>query len=243
MSKDQQHSGMRSLRALFSVALAMLSPMAFAHTVWLEPVADRPGEYRVAFGGHEGKEQAYVVDKLKTVDAYDTAGKLVALQRSDHADGVHLQVAPGVAMVALYFDNGIHTSVPGQRSVSKPLNEVPGGTRATHAVKHHKTVLLWSDAVTKPIGQPFEALPLEAAKPVAGQPFRFRVLLDGKPAEGVDVGAGENTRLATTDADGVAAFVPQSGLNRIWVGKRIPVTGNPALTELSYEYLFGFELP
>jgi nickel transport protein len=143
----------------------------------------------------------------------------------------------------MHFDNGIHSRPPSGPSIEKPMNEVPGATRATYAVKYHKTIVEWSPLVTKTIGQPFEVVALDAAAPVAGKPVRVRVLQDGKPVPGVKLGRGEEGAAndPVTDADGIASFVPRSGFNKLWAGKRVPVSGNPKYSELSYEYLFGFD--
>jgi len=226
-----------------SAILACCASAALAHTVWLEPVAQSAGDYRVFFGGHAGQLEPYVPEKLKDVEALDRAGKSLTVSRRITKDGVLLHVDGSPAMIAMHFDNGIHTRPPTGRSVEKPMNEVPGATRATYAVKYHKTIVDWSPPVTRIIGQPFEVVPLSAEQPRAGQPFRVRVLQDGKPVPGVRLGQGEEGTAEdpVTDADGVAAFVPRRGFNRLWAGKRLEATGNPKYTELSYEYSFGFD--
>ena len=85
-------------------------------------------------------------------------------------------------------------------------------------------------------------MPLDATHAAAGKPLRVRVLQDGKPVAGVKLGRGEEGTAndPVTDAEGVAAFMPRGGFNKLWAGKRIPVPGNPKYTELSYEYSFGF---
>jgi nickel transport protein len=233
----------KSRRLALSTILACYATGAFGHTVWLEPVARSAGDYQVLFGGHAGKLETYQPAKLKQVDAVDKSGKSLVVSRNVTADGVRLHVDGSPAMIAMHFDNGIHSRPPTGPTVEKPMNEVPGSTRATYAVKYHKTVVDWSSLVTQVIGQPFEVVPLSAQQPVADQPFRIRVLQDGKPVAGVKLGRGEEGTAAdpVTDADGVAAFVPKSGFNRLWAGKRIAVTGNPKYTELSYEYSFGFD--
>ncbi len=233
----------KSRQLVVSTILACYSAGAFAHTVWLEPVGQSPGDFQVLFGGHAGKLESYQPAKLKTIDAVDKNGKSLAVSRNIAADGVRLHVDGSPAMIAMHFDNGIHTRPPTGPSVEKPMNEVPGATRATYAVKYHKTVTDWSPLVTKVIGQPFEVVPLSAQQPVANQPFRIRVLQDGKPVAGVKLGRGEEGTAAdpVTDAEGFAAFMPKSGFNRLWAGKRIAVSGNPKYTELSYEYSFGFD--
>jgi nickel transport protein len=226
----------------FSATLACFASGAIAHTVWLEPVGQGVADYRVMFGGHAGKLETYTAQKLKEVKATDKQGKDLAVTRDVTADGVRLHVAGAPAMIAMHFDNGIHTRPPSGPSVEKPMNEVPGATRATYAVKYHKTIVDWSPLVTKTINQPFEVVALDAAAPVADKPLRVRVLQDGKPVAGVKLGRGEEGTATdpVTDADGIASFVPRAGFNKLWAGKRIPVAGNPQYTELSYEYLFGF---
>jgi len=214
-----------------------------AHTVWLEAVPHKQGDFLVMFGGHAGKLEIYQPEKIKQIEAVDRQGKKLSVKRDVTGDGVRLQVAGSPALISMHFDNGIHSRPPTGPSVQKPMNEVPGATRATYAVKYHKTVVDWAPLVTDILGQPFEVVPLSAQQPMADQPFRVRVLQDGKPVAGVKLGRGEEGTAAdpVTDAEGIADFVPKPGFNRLWAGKRIAVTGNPKYTELSYEYSFGFD--
>ncbi|MBM0107792.1 DUF4198 domain-containing protein [Steroidobacter sp. S1-65] len=233
----------KSRQRVLAAFIACCASSASAHTVWLESVDKSTTDYQVLFGGHAGKLEPYRPEKLKQIDAVDRQGKTLAVSRDVTADGVRLHVDGAPVLISMHFDNGIHTRPPTGRSVEKPMNEVPGATRATYAVKYHKTVVDWSPLVTQIIGQPFEVVPLSAKQPAAGEPFRIRVLQDGKPVAGVKLGHGEEGTASdpVTDADGVAAFVPKPGFNRLWAGKRIAVDDNPKYTELSYEYSFGFD--
>lgn len=232
----------RSRQLILSALLACCASGAMAHTVWLEAVPNASGNFQVKFGGHAGKLETYQPQKIKTIEAVDKQGKKLVVKQAITADGVRLHVDGSPSLISMHFDNGIHARGSSGPSVEKPMNEVPGATRATYAVKYHKTVVDWSPLVAKTIAQPFEVVPLSATQPTAGQPFRVRVLQDGKPVAGVKLGHGEEGTASdpVTDADGVAAFVPKNGFNRLWAGKRIAVTGNPKYTELSYEYSFGF---
>ena len=233
----------RTATASLLVLLLAACP-GWAHTVWLEPVPGENGIYRVAFGGHEGKEEPYPPEKLKRIDAFDPAGDAVTASHELSDAGVRIHAGSEVAMIALFYDNGIWATVPGERSVNRPLNEVAGATAATNALKYHKTVMQWTPAITRPIGQPFELVPVDSTPPVPGQPMKLRVLIDGEPAVGIAIGQGENDAQGpTTDENGVVEYTPRAGANRVWAGKRIDVAGNPAFTVLSYEYLFGFDLP
>jgi nickel transport protein len=219
---------------------------AHAHTVWLEPAAaQRPGEPRwsVLFGGHAGKVVEFEPGKLKSVEAWDAAGKALPVTRATGAGGASIGVRGTPAMIAMQLDNGIHTRVAGGPSVEKPMDEVPGATKATWAPKGYKAVFVWNERATRPLGQRFEVLPVTAAPPRAGRPMQVRVLVDGRPAAGVRVGHGEEPPegAPVTGADGIAEYVPTTGANRLWAGRRDAVTGNAKYTELSYEYVLAFD--
>jgi nickel transport protein len=231
----------RWIAPLTLAALAATYSSAFAHTAWLEP-AGAPGQYLLRFGGHEGKLESYPPEKLKEVRALDAQGKALPLVRSAGDDGVRVRVQGTPALLALHFDNGIYSRAEGGKSVNLPMTENPGATQGTWAVKYGKTIAAWHERVTKPLGQPFEVVPLSAAAPRAGQPLRVRVLIDGKAAAGVQVAQGEEGKEpVVTDADGVASFVPRPSVNRLWAGRRTAVTGEPRYTQLSIEYVLLFE--
>jgi nickel transport protein len=236
---------MLSTRSLIVIATALngFTASALAHTVWLEPVEQSTADYRVLFGGHAGKLESYNPQKLKSVEATDKQGKKLTVTQKVAADGVRVHVAGGApVLIAMHFDNGIHTRTESGPSVEKPMNEVPGAKRATAAVKYSKMIVAWSPLATQALQQPFEVVPLDTTPPASGKPMRVRVLQDGKPVAGVKLGRGEEgtAQDPVTDANGIAAFVPRSGFNKLWAGKRIPVSGNPQYTELSYEYLLAF---
>lgn len=224
--------------------LMAISTAATAHIVWLRREPSPPNTFLMLFGGHAGALSPYQLSKLRTVSAMDANGGDLAVTRSGGDDALRLQVEGSPVMLAVHYDNGIYSRTADGPSTQGPMTEVPGAVRGTSAVKYHKTVVAWgSEVLTRPIGQPFEVVPLSAETPQAGRPIRIQVRIDGEPAEGIRVGRTEDTGEAVTDAQGMADFTPQSGFNMIWAGKRIPTTDNPAYTELSYEYSFGFEVP
>jgi len=224
------------------VLAAMLMPATVnAHTIWLTPVSGGPDGWHVQFGGHAGAVLRYPAENLKEVSAVDSAGKPVALTRNILPDGVRLKTKGQPSVIIAHYDNGIHTKRSDGPSVPKPLNEVPTGISATKAIKYHKTIVSWTPAVTRALGQPLEVVPLSAAQPVAGRPMKVRVLKDGKPIAGISIARNEEGRDAVTDAQGIASFVPVKGFNRLWAGWRAPVTGDPTHTLVSIEYSLGFD--
>lgn len=233
---------MKPLDRFITAALllaALASPPTLAHTVWLEADASASNQYHVKFGGHGGKLEPLMPRKIKSVEVLDSAGKALDFQQADTDDSVLLTLPEGAALVAMHYDNGIFSQDAMGQSIPKPMNEVPGATRATWAVKYHKTILQWGDHSTRPLGQPFEVVPLSDSAPVAGKPFPIQILVNGKPAEGVQLGRGEAGDLAATDAEGKANFIPEAGFNKLWAGQRSKVE-EKGYTELSYEYILGF---
>lgn len=238
---SRRMDGCGTLAAVLIAGVLGTGAPAQAHTVWLEPAGEQ--RWDVRFGGHAGQVVPFEPAKLRTVEAWDAAGRPLAVTREVRTDGVGVAVRGTPATIAMHLDNGIHTRGPQGPSVEKPMNEVPGAIRGTWAPKWYKAVLVWNDRATRPLGQRFEVVPLAATRPRAGQPVRVRVLVDGQPAAGVRVGHGEEPPegAAPTGADGVAEYVPTAGANRLWAGRRDPVVGNPRYTELSYEYVLAFE--
>ncbi len=225
-------------RMALALALAGGIAPALAHTAWLEPDADG---WRVLFDGHEGKTSPFPSEKLKTVEARAQDGSLLALRRVDTADGVTVHPDGQPAVLMLFFDNGIRARGADGKVVARPMNEVPGASSAVQLSKYHKTIVQWGAAATRSWGQPFELVPLDATAPLAGQPLRLRVLVDGKPAAGIKVGPDEKAPGTLSDADGVVTVLPQAGWNRIWSGQRSQVGGDPRFTNLSVEYILGFQ--
>ncbi|MFV0476713.1 MAG: DUF4198 domain-containing protein [Parahaliea sp.] len=224
-------------KILFTGLLLALSTPSLAHTVWLEPLGDTKGSYQVLFGGHAGKLETLEYDKLKSVIAIDNDGNTSALVVNEQA---HLQVPANTTLVSIHYDNGFWSRDAMGQSINKPMNEVSGADSATLALKYHKTIVNWNARTNQAIGQPFEVVPLNKEQPVAGQPVKLQVLVDGQPAAGIALGHGEEGNIATTNNDGIAEFTPSSGFNRVWAGQRLPVNA-ATHTELSYEYLLGFE--
>lgn len=215
---------------------------AVAHTAWLERDPAQRNVWRLFFGGHEGRLETADPAKLREVTALDARGRRLPLRRIVSGTDVRVQVTGTPALLALHYDNGIRSrTTPDGPTIERPMTEAPGAVSATWPVKYGKFVARWGPLTTRALGQPFEVVAMSPAAPRAGQPLRVQVRQDGRPAAGVSVGQDEDTATTFTDANGVATYTPTAGLNRLWAGRRIPVSDDPRYTQLSYEYLFVFE--
>ena len=220
-------------------------PSAFSHTAWFVPVENGltdTAQYQIYFGGHEGKLEGYSAEKVKTISAIDVNGAPLTVWRTMDDDKMQIRAEGMPAMLLMHFDNGIYTRTAEGDSVNVPMSQVEDPISAVNAIKYHKTISLWTEVVTEAQGQPFEVVPMSGEAPKAGQPMKVKVLIDGLPAEDIEIGTGENTSETKTDADGMAMFTPASGFNKLWAGKRTPVKDNPDYTESSVEYLFTFNV-
>lgn len=231
----------RFSRACQAAALAAAlggTPLAHAHNVWLEP--DAQGGYVVQFGGHEGRLETFPADKLRSVQAYDLRGRRIAMAVQAQPGGARVTPERQAALLAAHFDNGYFSRAGDGPMVNKPMDENPGATSGVHAVKFHKTFIQWGIISKKALGQRFEIVAKTHLTPQAGEPVQFQVLLDGKPREGVRVSLGEKGAPANTDANGLVTVKPEAGVNQLLAIVRLPVSGDPKTTSLSYEYLLAF---
>ncbi|WP_416879234.1 DUF4198 domain-containing protein [Litorimonas sp.] len=230
---------------LVASGLALLwAPSALSHTAWLVPVESgltEMAQFQVYFGGHEGKLEGYPAGKVKDIRAMDAEGNELTVWRTYDDDDMQVSVEGSPALLLLHFDNGIYTRTLDGESVNIPMSQVDEPLSAVNAIKYHKHIESWSEIVTTAQGQPFELVPLSAEMPKAGEPMQVKVLIDGVPVEGIEIGTGENTSETKTDENGVATYVPVEGYNKIWAGQRLEVTDNPDFTEKSTEYLLTFD--
>ena len=239
------HAAVALARLTLVGALAAGSGAALAHTVWLADDG-APDHFVVEFGGHEGRVESYDPAKLGRVQTFDASGAPLqgdrAAQVTRVKDAAPVRVrAPDAALALVDFDNGFWSKGPDGRSLNRPMHEVPGAVSGTHALKYHKRILVWNEASTRAHGQPFELVPVAAVAPKAGRPVSFKVLIDGRPAAGIWLAFGEAGKLARTDRTGIATLTARSGRNSIWAGRRTPLTGDPAASELSIEYSLVFD--
>ena len=112
--------------------LALALPIAVsAHTAWLVPV-DAAATWKLQFGGHQGRLEPAVADKLRQVSAIDAQGQALPVRRTQDGADITLAVDGQPALLALHYDNGIHTRTGRGPSVERPMNEVTGAVSAVN---------------------------------------------------------------------------------------------------------------
>ena len=233
----------KQLKFALSGVMLVWSASALSHTAWLVPVesnAEGMAQYQVYFGGHEGKLEGYPAHKVKSINAFNKSGEKLTVWRTMDDDAMQVRAEGTPALLLMHFDNGIYARTVEGESVNVPMSEVKDALSAVNAIKYHKSIVQWADIVTKSHGQPFEVVPLSASAPKAGKKMKVKVLIEGKAAEGIEIGTGENTSETKTDENGIASYTPKKGFNKLWAGKRSDVSDNPNFTEKSVEYLLTF---
>jgi len=212
---------------LLFALLALPVSWALAHDAWVEP---RNAGYAVVFG-HDDEQIEFAAEKVRSIVALDARGQPLNVARGPAERAVQVSTAAAPAMWVLHFDNGYWSKAPGnERAQNLPRNEVPGATTGTHAVKFGKTVVTWSEAVTRVQGQRLEIVPLAGAAPAAGQELPVQVWWDGKPlahAKLVHEGLPKGAPAIEADALGKARVAVVSGRQKLTVAHRVVLRDDP----------------
>lgn len=197
---------------------AVFTTPAAAHDVWLESEAGTSPRIVVAYG-HPGdrslpdKARLYTLDLVSGAQPASLLGDLSARQ-----EGAPVLVSTpishkGGAVVVARFDNGFWAQTPYGTKNTNRLN-APDAQRSMWSQKFAKVLVAGDGAdFTKPVGQRLEIVPLsDPFKLKAGEALRVRVMFEGKPLNGADVGVGdgqskeESPSKVKTDAEGVVSI-------------------------------------
>lgn len=218
----------------------VLSTVASAHNIWLEPTSGN--QYAIKFG-HETTEP-YPLSKLTLVQQIDALGKRSDLspvfQKTAGEKGEASVLVSNGDLVFLAFNNGVWSKLPSGKYVEKTKKEAPTAEFSINPMKLGKAILNWGEQAFKPHNQAYELVPL--AKPEAGKPLQILVLHNGKPVEGIKVGLGEDQPFNLSNAQGIAEFTPTQGFNKVWAEFEEKVADNPDYSDRSYEYMLTFDV-
>ncbi|WP_252274217.1 DUF4198 domain-containing protein [Pseudomonas subflava] len=214
----------------------LLCGQASAHGLWTE---QRRGNHEVVYG-HGAEDDAFKAEKISGAWAYDDAGKMipVSVQRLD--DHARLQPLRAPAALAVALDNGAWSQTPDEQWVNAGRSQVPNSTRSLHTYKY--SLAIFHKGAKLPALDKLRLAIVPQSDPLAvgpGKPLRVRVLVDGKPAKGVEL-IGDYRSMphdvsATTDAEGYAEVkVRNDGLNIIAASLYVPVKGDKEIDELGF---------
>lgn len=205
-------------RFLLTPLLATLvAGNAHAHGLWTE---QRRGNIEVVYG-HGAEDNAFKAEKVSAAWAYDGQGRMIPVTVERMTDHARLKPLKVPAVLAVALDNGPWSQTADKQWINQGLRQVPGAVASIHTWKY--SLAFYQPAAKVPelkrirLAIVPEADPLEVGP---GKPLPVRVLLDGKPASGIeligDYRSEPDAISAKTDAEGRAkVMVRNAGLNII----------------------------
>ncbi|SDH97838.1 Uncharacterized conserved protein, contains GH25 family domain [Pseudomonas benzenivorans] len=215
---------------LFTGALcaALLAGQASAHGLWTE---QRRGNIETIYG-HGAEDNAFKAAKISGAWAYDAAGRMIQVTVEHLADHARLEPLSPPAVVAVALDNGPWSLTPDKQWINQGRSKVPTSTQSLHTFKY--SLAIYHEGVSLPALDQLKMVIVPEADPLAvgvGKLLPVRVLVDGKPAEGIeligDYRSAPHQISAKTDAAGRAqVMVRNEGLNIIAAEANLPVTND-----------------
>lgn len=211
---------------VLALVLTLVSVSAlYAQDAW---VAKDGGVLLVKYGHGENTEP-YNPANVKSVKAFNTAGKVIPIAVKAQKDKAVLAPAKAPALVAVFFDSGAWVKTPeGYKNVSK--REAKNVIQSLKSQKYCKGIWHWHDRFSKPVGGKMELVPLK--NPLAlkvGDKLPFLVVYEGKPLAGATVRAeGVKKDALKTDPKGRAEIViKKKGLNVVGATRKTKTPKDP----------------
>lgn len=199
-----------------------------AHGLWLE---ERRGNIESVYG-HGAEDKAFNAEKISGAWAYDRTGRMIPVTVQRLPDHARLQPLQPAAVVSVALDNGMWSLTPDKQWINAGRSKVPNATESLHTFKY--SLAIYQQGAKLPKLEQLKMVILPEVDPLTvgpGKLLAVRVLVDGKPAAGVELvgdyrGAPHQTS-AITDAEGRAqVLVRNEGLNIISAAIDLPVTGD-----------------
>ena len=200
-----------------------------AHGLWTE---QRRGNIETIYG-HGAEDNAFKAEKISGAWAYDSRGKIIPVTVKRLDDHARLEPLNPPAVVAVALDNGPWSLTPDKQWINQGRSKVPTSTKSLHTFKY--SLAIYSEGAKLPALDQLKMVIVPEADPLevgVGKPLPLRVLVDGKPAEGIELigdyrGAPHQVS-AVTDAEGRAQVVVRNeGLNIISAEANLPVANDP----------------
>ena len=210
------------------LAAALFIGQVDAHGLWTE---QRRGNIETIYG-HGAEDNAFKAEKISGAWAYDSRGKMIPVTVKRLDDHARLEPLNPTAMVAVALDNGPWSLTPDKQWINQGRSKVPTSTKSLHTFKY--SLAIYSEGAKLPALDQLKMVILPEADPLevgVGKLLPVRVLVDSKPAEGIELigdyrGAPHQIN-GKTDAQGRAQIeVRNEGLNIIAAEANLPVAND-----------------
>ena len=221
--------------ALVALLVCLSSTHAFAHGIWVGVRCDKT----CIVLGDGPKDNAYSPAMVTKVRGFNARHEPVEVKTLPQEDHVRLDLPEDAAIVAVDFDYGYWSKGPDGKYVNKPMDEVPGSTIGTHAVKFNVSYLDPKAAPMVVEGLDMQFVPsVNPASLKMGDKFEVQLLHKGKPMPNVPVIFEVITDLngtAMTDENGmVTVTVRNNALNVIGIEVAVPMENSEKCTRTKY---------
>jgi uncharacterized GH25 family protein len=210
------------------LAAALFIGQIQAHGLWTE---QRRGNIETIYG-HGAEDNAFKAEKISAAWAYDNHGKMIPVTVKRLDDHARLEPLKPPALMAVALDNGPWSLTPDKQWINQGRSKVPNSTQSLHTFKY--SLAIYREGAELPKLDQLKMVILPETDPLAvgvGKLLPVRVLIDGKPAAGIDLigdyRSAPHQISAKTDAQGRAQIeVRNEGLNIIAAEVDLPVAND-----------------
>lgn len=230
------------LAAALLISTSLTTGIASAHGVWF---ASRLDQTQLVLG--EGfKDNAYKPEMVTSVQGYTKDYAKINIPIINKGDHITINPSPDVSVAVVTFDYGYWSNGTDGKFHNAPMDQVPGSTIGTHAIKYSVNYLKSVDKVEPIPGLPYQIVPLkDPTKLNVGDQLPIQVLHDGQPMPDVEIipdVANHHTVVIKADKDGKAIVpVANGSVNVIGVELTLPykeksakATRDKVFTSLSF---------
>jgi len=215
------------------VAGCLLAGNVLAHGIWFE---QRRGNFEIVYGEND-REDAYAPEVISTAKAYNASGKAIGVKKIGLNDHVRLKPSQDPAILTAVLDGGQYAKMPNGKWIKQKVgNKVSDAAKNMRIFKYGLAILQPATKVPDLKELKMVIVPeTDPTKLTAGSELSVRVLVDGKPAVGVEImedfRTGPEVASVKTDNKGRAKVkVRKAELNVIAASFALP-TDNPGFDE------------
>ena len=231
---------------LLGLAVLTISTNVNAHGVW---ISDRRGNTEVVVG--EGAEEAsYKASMITSIKAFDQTYDTQKIEIVDMKDHVELKFdKKKVSLFTINFDYGYWSNTVNGKWINKPMDQVPGSTIGTKALKFG--VVYIEKSIKPKFIKNVDLQLVPKVNPLTlkkGDNLSLQLLYQGKPMSQTDVildVINDVKKVVKTDRNGwVTIKVQNNALNVIGAETEIPFKEKTIKgTKTKYFTTVSFTLP